>query len=207
METKREYVKPANLNKVSLIGTLGEEGLKYSHEIEGLKFYVGTISIKRNSGVEDKLPLVVPGHTLEEQINGNDRVEIYGEFRSRNKENHLVLEVFVKRIVKTELEEDLNVLDLSGYICKKPIFRKTPFGREIVDLLIASNRGNSKSDYLPAIVWGRNAQFIDTCGRVGAFVEVVGRIQSRIFTKKTETGEVVEKTAYEISVSQIRLSQ
>ena len=137
-------------------------------------------------------------------------VSIQGQFRSFNKiengKSKLLLNVFVRTIIELDDSINPNVVELSGYICKKPIFRMTPFGREICDVLLAVNRAYNKSDYLPCIVWGRNARFVKDLV-VGQKVDIVGRIQSREYQKKLSDEDVVTKTAYEISVNKISLNE
>ena len=123
-------------------------------------------------------------------------------FLQTETKNRLVLSIFVKEI---EFTEDKNILTLNnanfmGYICKEPVYRKTPLGREIADVLIAINRTYRKSDYVPCILWGRNAKFCETL-KVGELVKLSGRIQSRTYEKKLDNGQQIKKTAYEVSVS------
>lgn len=190
-------------NVVHLSGQIASE-LEFSHEIMDEKFYDFTIAVQRLSGQKDFVPV-----TVSERIIGENNFEIgnliglIGQFRSYNKiiENHskLVLKVFVRELC--DYDEQLpNSIEIEGYVCKPPIYRTTPFKREICDLLVAVNRAYNKSDYIPAIAWGRNARFASTFS-VGDKVRLVGRIQSRPYQKQLESGEVEERVAYEVSVS------
>lgn len=190
-------------NKVYLSGKIASE-LEFSHEIMDEKFYDFTVSVKRLSGQEDVVPV-----TISERLIGENRFEIgnliglIGQFRSYNKiiENHskLVLKVFVRELCEYD-EQVPNTIEIEGFVCKPPVYRTTPFKREICDLLIAVNRAYNKSDYIPAIAWGRNARFASTFS-VGDKIRLNGRIQSRIYQKQLESGEVEERVAYEVSVS------
>ena len=190
-------------NKVYLSGKIASE-LEFSHEIMDEKFYDFTVSVKRLSGQEDVIPV-----TISERIIGENRFEIgnliglIGQFRSYNKiiENHskLVLKVFVRELCEYD-EQVPNAIEIEGFVCKQPVYRTTPFKREICDLLIAVNRAYNKSDYIPAIAWGRNARFASTFS-VGDKIRLNGRIQSRIYQKQLESGDVEERVAYEVSVS------
>lgn len=190
-------------NVVHLSGQIASE-LEFSHEIMDEKFYDFTIAVQRLSGQQDFVPV-----TVSERIIGENSFEIgnliglIGQFRSYNKivENHskLVLKVFVRELC--DYDEQLpNSIEIEGYVCKPPVYRTTPFKREICDLLVAVNRAYNKSDYIPAIAWGRNARFASTFS-VGDKVRLVGRIQSRPYQKQLESGEVEERVAYEVSVS------
>ena len=134
-------------------------------------------------------------------------IGIVGQFRSYNKlmenKSKLVLRVFVRELVVPD-EEDPNTIEIDGFVCKQPVYRTTPFKREITDMLIAVNRAYNKSDYIPAIAWGRNARYAGNFS-VGERVRIMGRIQSRIYQKQLEDGTVEERTAYEVSVSKLDL--
>lgn len=193
-------------NNVEIGGEIIEEP-EFSHEIYDEKFYKFSIKTKRLSEYEDILPVIIS----ERLVNLNDIkvgaiVKIFGQFRSYNLQtetrNKLVLSIFVKDIEFTDDESILTTNDANfvGYICKEPIYRKTPLGREIADVLVAINRTYRKSDYIPCILWGRNAKYCETL-KVGDLVKLNGRIQSRSYEKKLENGEVLKKTAYEVSVS------
>lgn len=195
-------------NVVYLRGEL-DENMEFSHEIFGEKFFNAKIKINRLSESYDILPLTVSERLLQDiDIKSNNKVNVIGQLRSYNKNidnrNRLVLTVFVREIKQVEDEnKDPNSIFLDGYICKEPIYRKTPLGREITDLLVAINRPYNKSDYIPSIVWGRNAKFAKTL-KVGDRIQMWGRVQSREYEKKVENGEAIKKVAYEVSISKIK---
>lgn len=195
-------------NVVNLRGELSEN-LEFSHEIFGEKFYNTTIKINRLSDSYDILPITVSERLLEDiKIEEGNLCSILGQLRSYNKNidnrNRLVLTVFVREIKTIEEEnKDPNSIFLDGYICKEPVYRKTPLGREITDLLVAINRPYNKSDYIPSIVWGRNAKFAKGL-RVGDRIQMWGRVQSREYEKKGEDGNSIKKVAYEVSISKIK---
>lgn len=195
-------------NIVNLRGELGEE-LTFSHEIFGEKFYSAKIKIHRLSDTYDILPITISERLLQEvNLNENNLVDVVGQLRSYNKNinsrNKLVLTVFAREIKVVDGEaKDPNNIFLDGYICKEPIYRKTPLGREIADLLVAINRPYNKSDYIPSIVWGRNAKFAKNL-KVGDRIQMWGRVQSRDYEKKLESGEVEKRVAYEVSISKIK---
>ncbi|CEJ72373.1 single-stranded DNA-binding protein [[Clostridium] sordellii] len=195
-------------NIVNLRGELGEE-LAFSHEIFGEKFYSAKIKIHRLSDTYDILPITISERLLQEiDLNKNNLVDVVGQLRSYNKNidnrNKLVLTVFARELnlVKEEAK-DPNSIFLDGYICKDPIYRKTPLGREITDLLVAINRPYNKSDYIPSIVWGRNAKFAKNL-EVGDRIQMWGRVQSRDYEKKLEDGTIEKRVAYEVSISKIK---
>ncbi|WP_297137027.1 single-stranded DNA-binding protein [Terrisporobacter sp.] len=196
-------------NVVNLKGEL-EDKLEFSHEIFGEKFYSTKIKIHRLSNSYDVLPMTISERLLQDIDFEKDRmVSVNGQLRSYNKnvdnKNKLVLTVFVREIKAiTDVDtKDPNSIFLDGYICKLPIYRKTPLGREITDLLVAINRPYNKSDYIPSIVWGRNAKFAKTL-KVGDRIQMWGRVQSRVYDKKLESGSSVKRVAYEVSVSKIK---
>lgn len=196
-------------NVVNLKGEL-EDKLEFSHEIFGEKFYSTKIKINRLSNSYDILPMTISERLLQDIDFENEKlVSVVGQLRSYNKnvdnKNKLVLTVFVREI-KPIIEvdtKDPNSIFLDGYICKVPIYRKTPLGREITDLLVAINRPYNKSDYIPSIVWGRNAKFAKSL-KVGDRIQIWGRVQSREYEKKREDGEPIKKVAYEVSISKIK---
>lgn len=209
-------------NYLTLVGKVTGEK-KFSHEIYGERFYTFNLSIPRLSGNADIIPI-----TISERLLGDDtlvegkKLLIKGQFRSynsyENERNRLILTVFAKDL--QEIEEDseetendivrkdiiTNEVVLIGYICKKPIYRQTPFGREISDLLLAVNRAYNKSDYIPCIAWGRNARFCQNL-EVGSQVKIVGRVQSRTYEKKHEDGTVENRIAYEVSVGSLEVME
>ena len=208
-------------NYLTLVGKVTGEK-KFSHEIYGESFYVFNLSIPRLSGNSDIIPITVSERLLKEDtLTEGKKLLIKGQFRSynsyENEKNRLILTVFAKDIVELEDNEDeeeenemvrkdivTNEVVLIGYICKKPIYRQTPFGREISDLLLAVNRAYNKSDYIPCIAWGRNARFCQNL-EVGSQVKVVGRVQSRTYEKKHEDGTVETRVAYEVSVGSLEV--
>ena len=195
-------------NIVYLRGEI-DSNMEFSHEIFGEKFFNIKIKINRLSESYDTLPLTVSERLLQEiDMDNNNKVNVVGQLRSYNKnidnKNRLVLTVFVREINESEDEnKDPNSIFLDGYICKEPVYRKTPLGREITDLLIAINRPYNKSDYIPSIVWGRNAKFAKTL-KVGDRIQMWGRVQSREYDKKLENGQSIKKVAYEVSISKIK---
>jgi len=196
-------------NQVSIVGIVDSE-FTYSHEVFGEGFYLMEVIVNRLSNMADRIPLMVSERLIDVNDNYIGRtIEVKGQFRSYNKHeeghNRLILSVFVREL--TEVEEDLefskpNSVYLNGYICKQPVYRMTPLGREIADLLLAVNRPYGKSDYLPCICWGRNARFAGKF-QVGEHIHLWGRIQSRTYQKKVDADMVEKRTAYEISVSKI----
>ena len=177
------------------------------HEFYGEGFYELQMSVKRLSSIVDIIPVTMPKALIEKhKIALGSHIAILGEFRSYNKiENNrsrLMLSVFVNAL-DTEINEDNpNTVELSGYICKMPVYRTTPFNREIADLLVAVNREHAKTDYLPAIAWGRNARFAKAMN-VGDRINILGRIQSREYQKKLDNGMTETRVAYEISVNRM----
>ncbi|HHQ8838235.1 TPA: single-stranded DNA-binding protein [Clostridioides difficile] len=200
-------VKDEN-NVVNLRGELDNK-LEFSHEIFGEKFYNMKIKINRLSDSFDILPMTVSERLLQDiDLDKQNLVNVVGQLRSYNKtlnnKNRLVLTVFVRKIKSIDEEnKDPNSIFLDGYVCKEPVYRKTPLGREITDLLVAINRPYNKSDYIPSIVWGRNAKFAKNL-KVGDRIQLWGRVQSREYEKKIDENNVVKKMAYEVSISKIK---
>lgn len=197
-------------NQVSIVGEIVTE-FRYSHEVYGEGFYMVDVSVNRLSNFADYIPLMVSERLIDTSKSYiGQRIHVSGQFRSYNRheevKNRLVLSVFVRELefIEGDDPEEVksNEIFLDGYICKTPIYRKTPLGREIADLLIAVNRSYGKSDYIPCICWGRNARF-SSGFEVGAHVQIVGRIQSREYVKKISEDEVEKRIAYEVSVSKI----
>ena len=196
-------------NKVTVIGTIVSE-FTFSHAVYGEGFYVVDLSVNRLSEQADIIPLLVSDRLID--VTRDFRgctIEATGQFRSYNRhegvKNRLVLSVFVREVNFMEEFTDYtktNQIFLDGYICKEPIYRKTPLGREIADLLVAVNRPYGKSDYIPCISWGRNARFASGF-TVGTRVMIWGRVQSREYTKKLTDTECEKRTAYEVSVSKL----
>lgn len=182
---------------------------KFSHETFGEAFYEIDLEVERLSQNIDIIPITIS----EKLMTGNliqvgNVISIKGQFRSYNKsddtKSHLMLTVFVREVTTEQKDMPTNIIEINGFICKSPIYRTTPFKREICDVLIAVNRAYNKSDYLPCIAWGRNARFIKDAA-VGDKVNLVGRIQSRVYQKKLEDGNVEDRVAYEVSVGRITL--
>lgn len=195
-------------NKVMLLGKVAKEP-EISHEVYGEKFYQFDLEVKRLSGSTDIIPIIFSERLLIlESLKNGTVLKLNGQFRSYNSpeggKSKLVLMVFAREIILTEAseEEDKNEIYLEGFVCKKPNYRQTPFGREISDLLVAVNRAYNKSDYIPCIAWGRNAKYCESFN-VGEKIKVYGRVQSREYEKKMEDGTVLKKVAYEISVSKL----
>lgn len=191
------------MNKIVLAGLVTEEPI-FSHEVHGEKFYRFSLSSSRMSGTNDILPCTV-SEILKKDIEEGTEIKVLGEIRTRNvhenDKNHLEITVFVKEVLSYEKDE--NNVELDGFICKEPTYRETPLGRQVSDLIIASNRErNFKSDYIPCIAWGRNAIRTSELN-VGTRVKVFGRLQSRGYTKRLddETGEV--RVAYELSANRV----
>lgn len=194
-----------NNNQVQLLGKVVSLP-EYSHEVFGENFYEFLLSVKRLSGQEDIIPITVSDRLLiDHSIKINDIVAIDGQFRSYNKlendKSRLLLTTFVREFLENETSATLNNIEITGYICKQPIYRTTPFKREICDVLVAVNRAYNKSDYIPCILWGRNARFVQTLS-VGDKITIIGRIQSRKYVKVIDEISQ-EKTAYEVSGSRI----
>ena len=193
-------------NQVSLVGEIVSD-FEYSHEVYGEGFYLVELSVSRLSDFVDYIPVMVSERLInvEESYIGQ-QVYIGGQFRSFNrhdeKRNRLVLTVIAREIELTDNEDAMNQIFLDGYICKDAIYRKTPLGREIADLLVAVNRSYGKSDYIPCICWGRNARFASGF-EVGTHVQIWGRIQSREYVKKITETQIEQRIAYEVSVSKI----
>ena len=204
-------------NHLVLVGKVTSDK-RFSHEIYGEKFYIFDLAVPRLSGNADIIPITVSERLLSiNELKIDSKITVEGQFRSynsyENERNKLVLTVFAKDIKfeenqESEIEVSKDVVSneviLNGYICKKPIYRQTPFGREISDLLLAVNRAYNKSDYIPTIAWGRNARFCQNL-EVGAQVKIVGRVQSRQYEKKYEDGTSEMKVAYEVSICSLEL--
>ena len=185
----------------------------YSHEIYGEKFYVFNLEVIRLSSTVDIIPITISERLLTGlDLEIGKKVVVEGQFRSynnyENERNRLILTVFAKEINEIEGEEDkeevINEVTLVGYVCKKPIYRQTPFGREIADVLLAVNRAYNKSDYIPSIAWGRNARFCQNM-EVGTEVKITGRVQSRTYEKKYEDGTTETRVAYEVSIASMEV--
>ena len=199
-------------NYLVLIGNIVSDKT-FSHEIYGESFYLFNLEVPRLSGNADIIPITISERLIANFDLGLGRkVIVEGQFRSynsyENERNRLVLTVFAKEIAEYKEEQEdqkvSNEVVLKGYICKKPIYRQTPFGREIADILLAVNRAYNKSDYIPCIAWGRNARFCENM-EVGTEVKIVGRVQSGIYEKKFEDGRVEQRVAYEVSIGSLEV--
>lgn len=196
-------------NQVAVTGEVVSD-FAFSHRVYGEGFYTLKVAVSRYSNFVDILPLMVS----ERLIDTNRRyigqtVKVNGQFRSYNRheedKSHLLLSVFVRDmefVDKTEGRRDGNQIFLDGFVCKQPVYRKTPLGREIADLLIAVNRPYGKADYIPCICWGRDARYASGF-KVGGHVKANGRIQSREYMKKVSESETQRRTAYEASIHKI----
>ena len=207
-------------NYLTLVGKVTGEK-RFSHEIYGERFYIFNLEIERLSGNADIIPITVSERIItDEMLTQGKNLLVKGQFRSYNsyynEKNRLILTVFAKDVIEVEENEEneenemvkkdmvTNEVVLIGYICKKPIYRQTPFGREIADILLAVNRAYNKSDYIPTIAWGRNARFCQNL-EVGTKVKIVGRVQSRMYEKKYEDGTVENRVAYEVSIGSLEI--
>lgn len=180
------------------------------HEAFGEKFYYLTLGVPRLSGAQDQLPVTLSERLLLDgaMLKEGDRLAIEGQVRSYNKiiegAGRLLITAFAQRIVEPDERENPNQVQLTGTLCKAPAYRTTPFGREIADMMLAVNRAYGKSDYIPCITWGRSARFAAKLS-VGDKITLTGRLQSRAYQKQLPDGNVVEKTAYEVSVGHLEL--
>ena len=200
-------------NQVKVHGRIISD-LVFSHEVYGESFYNFSLDIVRLSETKDVLPVTISERLIDKDSLGvGTLVYIEGQIRSYNNymesesKNRLILTIFARDIEILDEENKAinpNEVVLNGFICKKPIYRTTPFGREIADVLIAVNRAYNKSDYIPCIAWGRNARYASKF-LVGDNIRVFGRMQSRSYQKKLENDETIEKVAYEISISKVEV--
>lgn len=201
-------------NKVTLSGEI-VSNFEFSHECYGEGFYTSMISSERTSGQKDIIPVMVSDRLVDVKADWTGRfVKVSGQFRSYNKhegdKNHLVLSVFVRELEEFEempfSDNYVNHISLDGYICKPPIYRETPLGREIADILLAVNRPYGKSDYIPCIAWGRNAVYASGL-ETGTRLQIEGRIQSREYQKRISDAEYETRMAYEVSVSRLEVAE
>lgn len=196
-------------NKVQISGIIDSE-LEFSHEVYGEGFYKCLVAVSRLSDYVDKLPVTLSERLiLGLNIKKGDNISIEGQLRSYNKlmegRNRLILTIFARDIHFDDIDcGNPNQIQLNGFICKPTIYRVTPFDREITDMLLACNRSYNKSDYIPLIAWGRNARFAESLG-VGSNIKIWGRIQSRMYLKKIEDDESIERTAYEVSITKMEI--
>lgn len=198
-------------NSVFINGRIVSD-IRFNHKFLGEGFYEFDVEIVRKSGIYDVIPVIVSERMFDvEKDYSGMVVSISGEYRSFNKTVNdriaLILFVFVHEI---EFEEypfetyENNTILLQGYVCKEPVYRRTPMGRDIADVLLAVNRGSGKSDYIPCIFWGRNAVYVSRLD-IGTKIGISGRVQSRDYTKTLPNGKVLEKVAYEVSVSTLEV--
>ena len=196
-------------NQVEIMGRIASEFV-FSHQVFGEGFYLVDVLVKRLSDSEDCIPVMISERLMDiTQDYIGEYIHVIGQFRSYNrheeKRNRLVLSVFVREWDFRETEEEnekTNQIFLDGYVCKDPVYRRTPLGREIADLLLAVNRSYGKSDYIPCICWGRNARFASGF-EVGSHIQILGRIQSREYVKRIGEDETEHRIAYEVSVSKV----
>ncbi len=193
-------------NKVYITGEIVSDAT-FSHEVYGEGFYEFYVKVLRLSGQADVLPVTISERLISGgELQKGKLLSAVGQFRSYNKiengKSRLMLTVFIRELVEEDAEKNPNSILLSGYICKPPVYRTTPFNREIADVLVAVNRAYNKSDYIPCIAWGRNARFVKSLS-VGDRIAVSGRIQSREYQKRFSETDVKTMTAYEVSVSKL----
>ncbi len=198
-------------NVVTVLGEVDSD-LRFSHEMYGEGFYALDIKVPRLSDHSDVLPVTVSERILVDlDLTLGTMVKVDGQLRSYNKymdgSNKLVLTIFARDMIVYAGEEELknpNQIFLNGYICKHPVYRTTPFGREITDMLVAVNRPYNKSDYIPCIAWGRNARFSEKL-KVGDHIKIWGRVQSREYQKRLTEEDLITKMAYEVSISKMEI--
>ena len=213
MEDRVNSVSIIKNNQATIMGQV-VTGFKFSHKVFGEGFYIMEVMVKRLSNTFDRISLMISERLIDvTQDYVGEYIMATGQFRSYNRneeqKKRLVLSVFVREISFMEEKPDdskANNILLDGYVCKEPIYRKTPMGREIADLLLAVNRPYGKSDYIPCICWGRNARYISNFG-IGEHVQISGRIQSREYKKKISDTEMELRTAYEVSVSKLEVME
>jgi primosomal replication protein N len=198
-------------NKVRIAGEICGQ-FEFSHDVYGEKFYLGEVRVERASGVPDYVPIMVSDRMVDVECKWNNVfVEIEGQLRSYNKSEEtrkrLLLSVFVQEFTQLEsVSYHENYIELDGFICKTPVHRTTPLGREVSDLLVAVNRAYGRSDYIPCISWGRNASFVSNLD-IGTRVRLEGRIQSREYRKRISETHTEIRTAYEVSVNKLEVVQ
>ncbi len=192
-------------NQLNLCGVI-ETPPTLDHEVFGEQFYRMDLRVPRLSGAQDLLPVTVSERLMNSQVTPGTRLSVQGQLRSYNKvmggAGRLLLTAFAQRLSPPDDSENPNTIHLIGAICKPPSFRTTPFGREIADLMLAVNRAFGKSDYIPCIAWGRTARYAAQLA-VGDHLEVQGRFQSREYQKQMPDGAVINRVAYEVSLSRL----
>ena len=199
-------------NIVKIKGTIETE-FKFNHSQLGENFYLTIISVMRNSSIKDYIPILISDRIINIRENHCGKyISIIGQFRSYNchneYKNKLMLYVFVREyeLINKTTEDDLNYIEMTGFVCRTPIYRRTPLGREIADLLLAVNRPYGKSDYIPCISWGRNARYSNEF-QVGTCCKIIGRIQSREYTKILSNEVIETRVAYEVSIMQLEIQE
>ena len=195
-----------NNNVATLCGVVEREPA-FSHEMYGEGFYESVLVVPRLSEQVDRIPFTISERLLSDgYVSVGNTVTLVGQLRSYNKivddKSKLLLTLFVRDVVENDDEQNPNVIDVTGFVCKPPVYRMTPFKREICDVLLAVNRAYNKSDYLPCIAWGRNARFVKDVP-VGSKLTINGRIQSREYQKTLPDGTTETRTAYEVSINRI----
>ena len=196
-------------NNVTVYGTVTSKP-EFSHEMYGEGFYTVYLEVPRLSDISDTLPITISERLVQGlNIDVGSTLLVEGQLRSYNKyhegNNKLILTVFARNLKSMDQDvKNPNQIYLDGYICKKPVYRTTPFGREITDMLLAVNRPYNKSDYIPCIAWGRNARYSENL-KVGDRIRIWGRIQSRDYQKKISEDKVITRTAYEVSISKMEV--
>lgn len=194
-----------NNNKVYIRGEITDIP-QFDHEVFDEKFYLVHLRVPRLSESFDIIPITISERLMENKFKVGEIITVCGQFRSYNKQlegkSKLLLTVFVREILENDFSQNPNIIELTGFVCKLPIFRTTPFKREICDVLLAVNRAYNKSDYIPCIAWGRNARFVKDM-KVGEELTIVGRIQSREYQKKLSDDQIENHTAYEISIAKL----
>ena len=199
-------------NQVAIMGEIVSD-FTYSHEIFGEGFYTVKLLVNRLSEATDEIPLLVSDRLVDVSKDYTGMlVRACGQFRSFNKHeenrNHLILSVFVRDLEFIDSMEGYrpNQIILDGFICKQPVYRMTPLGREICDILLAVNRSYGKSDYIPCICWGRNARFAGNL-EIGSRIQLIGRIQSREYQKRVSENQLIKRVAYEVSVNKLEFHE
>lgn len=196
-------------NSVEIVGKVKNEP-KINHEVYGEKFYIFSLCVNRLSRSFDEIPILISERLIDiNNVKEGSVIEIEGQYRSYNNVNgnrsKLILNVFAREAkIVVDFNDSMykNAVYFSGYICKKPNYRTTPFGREISDILLAVNRAYNKSDYIPCICWGRNARFCERL-QIGKKMKIWGRIQSRFYEKRISEDKVIKRVAYEVSVNKL----
>ena len=188
------------MNSAIICGFLDRDPeLEYENK-RGKRFLRMCLGVPRESGKADMIPVVC----REDKLVDADVLKVIGEAQTKNKDGHLDVYVYAREIaVWHDNEIGINNININGFFCKNPVFRTTPLGRKICDMLVASNRDHHKSDYIPCICWGSKAEFAGELN-VGANVSLNGRFQSREYVKRTDEGEET-RIAYEVSCGGVEL--